>query len=304
MNSRFKKKARRIYYTLKKVTGLSNELRFLFRKKYAVFKPVFIIGCGRSGTTILGKSLAQHPSICYLNERRDLWHNAYPDLDIWSGGKKNPKLFADETDCDNIRTKKLRKLFFREQVVANKDILLEKLPINNFRLRYLKACFPDAKYIYLHRNGLEVAQSISKKVVNGWFGHKNLKLDLLLKFGQQSGLDITKMDLLSDFHKGLFEWRLSIEQSDNFFKELETEKYISLSYQDYVDKPFESIEKIFNFLELKSDADMIQKICIGIERQTKRISEINDSLTLKIGGRFLERTINNHYFPTQILLKN
>ena len=30
--------------------------------------PVFIIGCGRSGTTILGRTLAEHPRVKYLNE--------------------------------------------------------------------------------------------------------------------------------------------------------------------------------------------------------------------------------------------
>jgi hypothetical protein len=46
-------------------------------------RPVFIIGCGRSGTTILGATLAQHQLVTYLNEPCHLWFSAYPETDIW-----------------------------------------------------------------------------------------------------------------------------------------------------------------------------------------------------------------------------
>ena len=68
------------------------------------FNPVFIIGCGRSGTTILGNTLSNHPKIKYLNERRDLWHKAYPEFNIWNKITQNPKLYADEKRC-NLKTK-------------------------------------------------------------------------------------------------------------------------------------------------------------------------------------------------------
>lgn len=43
--------------------------------------PGFIIGCGRSGTTILGTILEQHPSICYLLEPYHLWAAIDPRTD-------------------------------------------------------------------------------------------------------------------------------------------------------------------------------------------------------------------------------
>ena len=73
-------------------------------------------------------------------------------------------LFADEKNSDSIRTNQLRKLFFREQVLSNSKVVLEKLPINNFRLKFLKKSFPKAKFIYLTRNGLEVSKSIERRI--------------------------------------------------------------------------------------------------------------------------------------------
>ena len=122
---------------------------FHFKKNKYTLVPVFIIGCGRSGTTILGKTLSNHPKIKYLNERRDLWHKSYPEFNIWKENVLNSKLYVDEKDYDKEKSSKLRNLFFREQVLGNASTLLEKLPINNFRLKFLQKSFPKAKYIYL-----------------------------------------------------------------------------------------------------------------------------------------------------------
>ncbi|MEP6681653.1 MAG: sulfotransferase, partial [Parafilimonas sp.] len=170
---------------------------FVLKGKKFNFNPVFIIGCGRSGTSILGNTLALHKSICYLHERRDLWSKAYPELDIWSGKYQQPLLYADEKNLDVNKTKKLRKIFFKEQVAGNCKVLLEKLPINSFRLKFLQVCFPEAKYIYLHRNGLEVAKSISKKIPVSWFGYKNLKWNLLLNYGEKNGFHYAGDELAS-----------------------------------------------------------------------------------------------------------
>ena len=295
MKSDNKKKIRRIYYKLKGIFDYWKIAPFLVRHNKFTFKPVFVIGCGRSGTTILGNTLGQHKSICYLNERRDLWHRAYPELDIWSGKYKHPLLVAIEENADSFKTQKLRRLFFREQVAANAEVLLEKLPINNFRLRFLNICFPDAKYIYLYRNGLEVAESISKKIPNGWFGYKNLKWKLLEAFGHENNFEYAIDDMKSDFHKGMFEWRLSMEESEKFFKKMSPEKYIGISYNNLVEDPKNTLKSIFEFLALDVHETFIEHIASGLERKNKKIVESNDPVTLKIGGDFLAKSIANTY---------
>ena len=151
-------------FYFKMIKELVKNILFSLKKNKIIFTPVFIIGCGRSGTTILGKTLSQHPQIKYLNERRDLWHSSYPKFNIWAEDTKNPVLFADKKDVNHDKNTLLRKLFFREQVLGNAKILIEKLPINNFRLDFLQKSFPEAKYIYLTRNGLEVSKSIEKRI--------------------------------------------------------------------------------------------------------------------------------------------
>lgn len=265
---------------------------FILKRNKFNFNPVFIIGCGRSGTSILGNTLALHKSICYLHERRDLWRKAYPELDIWSGKYQHPLLYADEKDQDIYKTKKLRSIFFKEQVAGNCKVLLEKLPINSFRLKFLQACFPEAKYIYLHRNGLEVAESISKKIPVSWFGYKNLKWNLLVNHAKKNGFIFSDDELASNLHKGIFEWRLSMEQSEAFFKTLSNEKYICISYKDLIENSFETLSTIFRFLQLETTESFLKKISATLERKNKKIDRIEDEITWKIGGDLLRQSLN------------
>jgi hypothetical protein len=63
-------------------------------------RPIFVIGCGQSGTSILGRSLGAHPDVAYLHERRDLWIAAFPEADVWNAesGRRGGKIRLDERD--------------------------------------------------------------------------------------------------------------------------------------------------------------------------------------------------------------
>src|SRR5690606_33383867 len=141
-------------------------------------RPIFILGCGRSGTTIFGTTLSQHRDITYLNERRDLWHQAYPIADIWSeqGKARGGKMKLTAADASPDKSALLRTLFYRQTIKTSRPVLVEKLPINNFRVEFIQAIFPDARFIHIYRNGLEVANSIKKMSEAGkWFASNQYK---------------------------------------------------------------------------------------------------------------------------------
>lgn len=272
------------------IKSLINQLKFEYLKNRRIFQPVFLIGCGRSGTTVLGATLGKHKSITYLNERRDLWHEAYPNFDIWSGKTTTPQLIAKKKDNKKDRTKLLRKLFFREQILNNSDILLEKLPINNFRLEFIESAFPNAKYIYLHRNGVEVAKSMEKIAIEkGWFGVNPIKWQLIKGFLSTS--NISERDF-SIFEKGLLEWRYSLKFSEVFFSKINKERYYSLSYQDLLENPALQIANIYNFLNLDFSNQFISETTAGIKRRSKKITDLTAE-HIELGGQYLKRSINN-----------
>ncbi len=269
-------------------------VRLSLKKKYKKFCPVFLIGCGRSGTTILGSTLGKHPSITYLNERRDLWHKAYPDLDIWSGKYPTPKLIVDKNNNDIRKTKILKGLLLHEQVIDNGKILLEKLPVNNFRLDFINKAFPNAKYIYLHRNGLEVAKSIEKRVNDGtWYTGKH-KWDLIEQLSNNHNISTEN---LSGFEKGLLEWRFSIDFSESFFSNLEKERFYSLSYQTFLENPKYQIENILKFMHLDFTDSLLHSMTEGIKRRSEKIQVIDDH-NISLGGDHLKLSLANQLVQT------
>ena len=275
----------------KELEYLNKELKFQFSYKKSEFQPVFLIGCGRSGTTVLGNTIGKHESITYLNERRDLWHQAYPGFDIWSGKISQPKLIAESDDNNKKKTEILRKLFYREQICGNSKILLEKLPINNFRLKFIEDAFPDAKYIYLQRNGIEVAKSIEKRAEKGWFGKNNIKWNLIEKLSKRIDIS-TELNDFSNFEKGLLEWRFSLEFSESFFSTINEKRYYSLSYKTFLENPKLQIENIYRFLDLDFNDNFTTDITKGIRRRSEEIHDVEDIYS-QIGGSNLKLSIED-----------
>ncbi len=280
------------------VRFIKNDLKFLTkpRSKELKLNPVFLIGCGRSGTTILGSTIGSHQSVTYLKERRDIWHKAYPEFNIWSGKTNSPKLIVRNSDDDERKTQRLKRLMFQEQVFNNGSVLLEKLPINNFRLDFINEAFPEAKFIYLHRNGIEVARSIEKIAdAGGWYGKNSIKWNLINELAKDLKLSNTNY---SNFEKGLLEWRYSIQFSESFFSKFEKDRYYSLSYQSFLEDPKSQIENIYKFLGLNYTEEFTTEITQGIKRRSKKMLKPDDR-DIMFGGPLLMASIENRLRQTK-----
>jgi len=220
----------------------------------------FIVGCGRSGTTILGKTLANHSQIKYLNERRDLWTNAYPELDIWSNQAKTNKgkLYFGSADAEESKSKELHKLFSNELILSNKELLLDKIPINSFRLEFIDKIFPSARYIHIFRNGRDVAKSIMLKAnEKKWYGADEYKWYLLKSYASKNKYANLAQMCQNNYERGLLEWRLSLESSQKFLSRIPDSKYIEIAYEDLLENPDFVIDKIIQFLELNRETQIL-----------------------------------------------
>lgn len=261
-------------------------------------KPIFIIGCGRSGTTILGTALSKHAKVSYLNERRDIWFSAYPITDVWTQKAKisGGKVLLDENDFDKRRKSKLSKLFKFQLIKRKKDCLIEKLPINNFRLKFIQANFPHARYIYINRNGLEVARSIEKLSKKGiWFGHNDYKWNQLVEIASKKPdtEKLPKLCLDNDYKKGLLEWRLSTEYIIDFLKALPKGDYIEISYGTLTSDPSKTINRILNFIDLPGDSSVEKFSRENISRKSLKLgSEELKEEDKVIGGDLLTLSLD------------
>ena len=241
-----------------------------------IHKPVFITGCGRSGTTILGKTLSHHPSFFYLNEPRHIWNRAYPETDISSRNASENKgnVCLNKSICTYRKNRILKGLFYSELVESGKKRLLEKLPVNNFRLDFINSIFPDALFIHIIRNGFEVARSIEKYCQAGkrWWGAGDYKWKELARYAEQfDNYKALPGICRTDYEKGLLEWRLSVDAAVSFFNASSENRSLVVKYEDLLANTSAVLDKIERFTGV-SRSDEVHTY--GAEQISRKSSEI------------------------------
>ena len=109
-----------------------------------------VIGCARSGTSILGELIASHPDVKYVWEAHEIWETA------GSGLADSDRLLAEHATPE-VR-ERLRS-WIREQQ-GSAALVVEKNPRNALRVPFLRAVFPEAKLMHIIRDGRDVACSL------------------------------------------------------------------------------------------------------------------------------------------------
>ena len=215
----------------------------------ALVRPVFIIGCGRSGTTVLGRVLGRHPSLAFLNEPRDIWLYE-PRTDIWSARARarGGRLRLVGAEVEAAAAARIRRAFAAEVRLQRAERLVEKLPINAFRVGWLAGMFPDALFVHLIRNGLEVAASIARHAERAaWFGVEDDKWRLLVECaGERGEADLVEL-CTDDFRRGLLEWRLSVATALDELAQLAPERQLEIRYERLVERPVEVCQQLEAF---------------------------------------------------------
>lgn len=133
-------------------------------------RPVFLVGCGRSGTTLLERLLGMHPDIADWSEANEIWD---PEWFPWrdSSAARPPVEFDIELHEEGWRLQNLhrmediRRTFGAFQAIRRRPVFLNKTPYHSFRLHYLREYFPDAKLIYIRRDGRAVVNSYRSKLL-------------------------------------------------------------------------------------------------------------------------------------------
>ncbi|MGV8941820.1 MAG: sulfotransferase [Lysobacter sp.] len=133
-------------------------------------RPVFIISPPRSGSTLLFETLASADGVYTIGDESHQLIEGIPGLapalrDYASNRLESGDATADVGDL--LRNRLFAALRDRLQSAPNNSgpvRVLEKTPKNALRIPFLKAVFPDARFIYLHRDPRQVLGSM----IDGW----------------------------------------------------------------------------------------------------------------------------------------
>lgn len=233
-----------------------------------VEKPIFIVGTGRSGSTILGVVLSMHEDVGFLNEPKALWHSIYPEEDLvgtYSRGAAKYRLEAEDVTEKIARS--ARKLYGAYLTAVASSRVVDKYPEAIFRIPFILKIFPDAKFIFLVRNGWDTCHSIDrwskrlgvevKAETHDWWGVNNRKWNLLvdLLVATDPKLkeilpEIKNCDRHSDM--AALEWIVTMQEGLRLLKEYPESIYM-LRYEDLVTTPESTLTKLLEFAELPRD---------------------------------------------------
>jgi hypothetical protein len=243
--------ARTLYYRLR-----GTKARLRVRLKPALrpgdVPPIFIIGCGRSGTSILGEVFAMHPQVRYVYEPYDLWAAIHPVTDFL-------QLYShDEYHClldARSATSVARRRFQRLMPSPPDFTLVEKSPINALRIGFLDAIAPGARFVHIVRDGVDVACSIERiaadtrklafrPALNNWWGVGNRKWTALEFDGIAAGYYPDEVsELTTDAQRGAYEWLLSLHEINAWRGHLGP-RLIELRLDDLINDPRRVLESV------------------------------------------------------------
>lgn len=148
-------------------------------KSQAIQSPVFLVGAERSGTTLLRLMLDHHPQIAFNAESEFLVSHVsdagdFPDVAAYRRMLLEDRVFRHSRFHidDGLDFPALAHDFLRQKLVRDgKSIVGATVHYGFSKLRYI---WPDARYIYLLRDGRDVASSV---VLMGWAGNSYVAAD-------------------------------------------------------------------------------------------------------------------------------
>jgi len=234
--------------------------------------------------------------VSYVNDRFDLWIRPFAVTDIWDrrfdSHKAGPRIELTAEDAAAVPAEGRNRFYeLLELERAGKQVLVEKLAINNFRIGFLMGLCPDAAIISIVRHGVEVAYSIQQKAAQGlWYGKTDAKWGHLVRHAESHGYGHLIPLCQTDWDKALLEWRMSVEAAERYLGAHPPGRLLRLRYEELIADPPAVCERLRAFLGLPESPEMTGFAHEQVRRQNPAAShrEIPAS-TEAIAGDTLRR---------------
>ena len=217
-------------------------------------RPIFVIGAPRSGTSLLFRILATARGVAhYPGEAHEIWErDHHPALRGWDSNV----LTADDLTEDSAR--RIRRSFYL--VTGSRKRLIDKTPRNSFRIGFVDALFPDARYVFLQRDGRENINSL----ITAWRTprYRTYRLPEPHAIPGVPDENWWKFVLYpgwrSDDHGPLeavcaAQWVHSNEAALADLATIPKERWVGIRYEDLLATPEEEVTRLARFLGLEVD---------------------------------------------------
>lgn len=179
-------------------------------------EPIFIVGCHRSGTSVLRMLMDSHPRISCGPEDISIFWMSQMDTDAWRTTLEGFGLSEDEW-LDSLR-RVIEGLQSKYAASQGKTRWAQKCPENSLIVSYLDKLFPTCRVIHIVRNPRDVISSNSKK------------------YGRNFGLKYGK------------KWINHVYNAEKFGVGLGSDRFKTIRYEDLVSDPGGVLKDVFEWL--------------------------------------------------------
>ena len=240
-----------------------------------VEKPIFIVGVGRSGSTIFHNMFSEHPAVvwvsglCDRHPSRPMLSRALQRMIDWPLVNRPLKRHYEPGECYRFWNHHCRGFsqpcrdllasdvteLNRKQIppamaelfTRRRSRLLHKIT-GWPRIGFLRELFPDALFIHICRDGRAVANSLLEvDFWNGWYGPERWR------WGELSAEQREQWEShdRSFIALAALQWKLLMEATAEAAAGIPSRQFMQLRYEDFVSDPMRHFREVVKFCELE-----------------------------------------------------
>lgn len=227
--------------------------------------PVFIVAAPRSGSTLLFETLAASSQLSTVGGEAHWLIETIPELTPGTGTVDSNRLTAEHATPE-LAERVVRLIVGQlrdahgKPIAADAATFLEKTPKNTLRLPFFDRIFPDARFIFLWRDPRENIASIIEAWRSGaWKTYNHLDgfagpWSLLLPPGwrEMNGKPLEQI--------AAWQWQRTNDIVLDDLQALPSQRWMTVSYEDLVRAPRDTVQRLCRFLNLEMDAPLEQRL--------------------------------------------
>ena len=232
-------------------------------------RPVFLLGCARSGTSIFGEALASHPDVTYLFELSPTWNDLVREGEDHRLGRSaaTPEV-----------ARRVYQEFSQRLRGGDEEVLLEKNPKHVLRPPFLARLFPWGRFIHIVRDGRDTAASLMFRNRGPSWGHLRVPgwQELLESHGEKNHI------------RCAHQWRIAVETARADSRALGS-PCLEVRYERLVREPLAVAGEALTFMGLETPQE-VEQFCEKIQDETggsyhalKQVRHYVDNHSRRIG---------------------
>lgn len=240
-------------------------------------QPVFIVGCMRSGTSLLQNTLDEHPQLLKIGfELNDIWtaigganctrecsHKTVDDLDM-TFAHNMTNYFSEAIREAKTPLRHIERMLNRWRQGSGgvfydweNLVPVNKSPHLMNKVGYISAMYPEAKFIFIVRSIFGQSSSLKMHLdkysktddIMGYLPHNSGSCWSILTEKDRSGLEPDRC------YPGNFEmipraWMRLNSMALRDLGQLDDDRYVIISYENLVREQYNVLKRVFEFLDL------------------------------------------------------